>query len=324
MELKAANNGSYPRISDDDQRHRQAYAKLDSKEIAWDDFEKVQDEVTRDAIEEQAKAGLDIVTDGQIRWYDPVSHIARNLEGCEINGLLRFFDTNFYFRQPVIKGKISRRDSLAKEYRFASGVSSKPVKQVITGPYTEAKLSINNSKADFRALVDEFAKVIAQEVKDLAGAGAKFVQIDEPAILKKPADFAILEKAVKKISAAKGGIELSLCTYFGDAAPLYKKLVTLPVDTLSFDFTYSPSLPDLIAEKGCEKNLGLGIIDGRNTRLDDKDNVLAKIVKIMPAVEGETIYIMPSCGIGDYLPRGTAFKKLQIVAETTEKARQMK
>ncbi len=172
--------------------------------------------------------------------------------------------------------------------------------------------------------MDEFAKIVVQEVKDLAEAGAKFVQIDEPAILKHPNDFKILEKAIEKISAAKNGIELSLCTYFGDAAPLYKKLVSLPVDTLALDFTYSPGLPDLIVKNGCEKNLGLGIIDGRNTKIDDKDRVIATIVKILPAVKGEVVYIMPSCGLGDYLPRGTAFKKLQTLSEITEKARQVK
>ena len=87
MELLTASTGSYPRIGDrlEQQRHRQAYAKRERGEISDQEFGRVQDEVTRGVIEEQARAGLDVVTDGQVRWYDPISHFARGLEGCESN-----------------------------------------------------------------------------------------------------------------------------------------------------------------------------------------------------------------------------------------------
>jgi 5-methyltetrahydropteroyltriglutamate--homocysteine methyltransferase len=223
MEILTASTGSYPRIGDraEQQRHRQAYAQRERGEISEKEFEQVQDEITREVIEEQARSGLDIVTDGQVRWYDPISHFARGLEGCEIDGLLRFFDTNFYFRQPVIKGKIVGRELVLKrEFTFANGVSLKPVKPVVTGPYTLAKLSIDRRGEGFQSLVDEFAEVIAREIKELVGAGAELIQIDEPAILKNPNDFQIFKKAIEKVVAEKNGANLALYTYFGDAAPL--------------------------------------------------------------------------------------------------------
>ena len=125
MDILTASAGSYPRIGStvDQQEHRQAYAQLEKCEITKEDFEKIQDEVTREVIAEQTRAGLDVATDGQVRWYDPVSHLARGLEGCEINGLLRFFDTNFYFRQPVIKSRIKRKAPILKsEFEFAKSV----------------------------------------------------------------------------------------------------------------------------------------------------------------------------------------------------------
>lgn len=324
MEIITTNAGSYPRVGDrlEQQQHRQAYAQRERGEISHEEFEEVQDKVTREVIDEQARAGLDLVTDGQVRWYDPISHIARVLGGCEINGLLRFFDTNFYFRQPVIKGKIVWHKPVVKqEFVFAKKVSPKPVKPVVTGPYTLAKLSIDRRNGGFQLLVNEFADVIAHEVRELAGAGAETIQIDEPAILKNANDFDVLQGAIETVADEKGNARLALYTYFGDAAPLYRKLLKLPVDALGLDFTYSPKLPDTIARLGCDKDLGLGLIDGRNTKLESEKNVLGVLERILPTIGSERIYINPSCGLGDYLPREIAFKKLQNMATIAEKAR---
>jgi len=326
MEILTASAGSYPRIGStvDKQKHRQAYTQLEKGEINREDFERVQDEITKEAISEQTKAGLDIVTDGQIRWYDPVSHLARGFEGCEINGLLRFFDTNFYFRQPVVKGKLHRKESMLKrEFDFAKGVSRKPVKQVFTGPYTLAKLSINRRGDDFQGLVDEFTEAVAQEVKELAAAGVGIIQVDEPAILKHPKDFKILSASVEKLAARKGKARLALYTYFGDAAPLFEEMLELPVDVIGLDFTYSPKLPAEVARRGCEKSIGLGLIDGRNTRIEKEEEVLKIIKRILPSIKGRTIYLNPSCGLGDFLPREIAFEKLRNMVAIAKKAEEM-
>ena len=325
MELLSASTGSYPRIGDrpEQQRHRQAYAQHERGEISDEELEQVQDEVTREVIEEQVRTGLDVVTDGQVRWYDPISHFARKLEGCEINGLLRFFDTNFYFRQPVIRGELVKRESILKnEFTFAKEIS-KSVKPVVTGPYTLARLSIDRRGDGFQPLVDEFASVISQEVQELAEEGAELIQIDEPAILKNPADFQAFEKAVQKVVAKKGDARVALYTYFGDVTPIYQKLLELPVDVLGLDFTYSPKLPEAIARFGCEKELGVGLIDGRNTRLERENEVIDVLKLILPAVKSERVYLNPSCGLGDYLPRVIAFKKLQNMVSIAEKAREL-
>jgi 5-methyltetrahydropteroyltriglutamate--homocysteine methyltransferase len=194
------------------------------------------------------------------------------------------------------------------------------VKPVITGPHTLAKLSIDHRGKDSNAIVMEFADVVAREVKDLAKAGAELIQIEEPAILKHPEDFKIFSEAVEKIVAKKGRADLVLCTYFGDAAPFYEKFLELPVDALGFDFTYSVKLPDVITRLGCDKDLGLGLIDGRNTRLEKVEEVLFLLEGILRRVESERVYLTPSCGLGDYLPRDVAFKKLQNLVEVTKRA----
>ncbi len=326
MELLTASTGSYPRVGSrpEQQRHRQTYAQWERGEISSEEFERVQDEVIREVIEEQVRAGLDVVTDGQVRWYDPISHFARKLEGCEIDGLLRFFDTNFYFRQPVVVNEVRWLEPVIKgEFLFAKKVSSAPVKPIVTSPYTLAKLSINRRGVGLAELVHEFARAIAQEVSELANAGAELIQIDEPAILKDQNEFELLKNALEEVAASKGKAKLALYTYFGDATPLYDKLVKLPVDVVGFDFTYSPGLPKLIARLGCEKGLGLGLIDGRNTRLESERDVIEVLKLIAPTIGGKRVYLNPSCGLGEYLPREVAFKKLQNMVAIAKKAREL-
>jgi len=311
MELLTASVGSYPKIGEgpEKQRHRQAHARWEKGEISQEEFDRIQDEVTSEIIDEQVRAGLDIVTDGQIRWYDPISHIVRKLDGCEINGLLRFFDTNFYFRQPVIAGTIKRMEPiLRREFEFAQGVSPKPVKPVLTGPYTLARLSIDQRRAGVEKLVDEFSRVISEEIQELVQAGAKLIQIDEPAILSHPGDLEILAAAADELSAGKGA-ELMMHLYFGDASKIYADLLDLPVDALSLDFTYGSGLLEEVSERGCDKNLGLGVIDGRNTRIEREEDTITMVVKALRGFSGKRVYLSPSCGL-EYLPRDVAFEKL--------------
>ena len=325
MELLTSSTGSYPRIGDkpEQQKHRQGYARWERGELSDEEFERVQAEVTREVIEEQVRAGLDLITDGQVRWYDPISHFARKLSGCEVGGLLRFFDTNFYFRQPVIVGNVSWREPIVVEkFKFAKKVSKVPLKPVLTGPYTLSKYSINRRGVRFDELLREFADAISREVGELAKAGADLIQIDEPAILKNQNEFEALKTAIEKVVANKGKAKLALYTYFGDAAPLYRKFVKLPVDVIGFDFTYSPNLPNTIARLGCGKDLGLGLIDGRNTRLEGERGVLATLRKLLPNIGSEYVYLNPSCGLGEYLPRSAAFEKLKNMVSIAEKARE--
>jgi len=314
MEICLASAGSYPRIGGQlkHQRLRKAYGRWERGEITAEGFEKIQQSVVKAAIREQEKVGLDLVTDGQIRWYDPISHLAGKLEGVKINGLLRFFDTNFYFRQPVITAKLQRKDPWVQdEFTFAKKIAKKPVKPILTGPYTLAKLSIIQTDAypHLQDLVMNFAELVSREVEGLAKAGATTIQIDEPAIIRYPNDFAIFREAIAALARKKGNSKLALYTYFGDAAPLYDRLQSLPIEVLGLDFTYSPQLVDRIGHDGSDKRLGLGLVDGRNTRLETKEEIFKLLNKILPRLKGGVCYINPSCGL-EYLPRDKAYRKL--------------
>ena len=341
--LHLSSTGSYPRIGDSPELQAlcRTIAALDRGERSHADLLDVQNEVTRHVIAEQVKAGLDVVTDGLIRWYDPISHLAGKLDNIEIKGLVRFFNTNTYFRQPAFAGAPVKRGHLvAGDYGFArnalghlptpQGKAGKlSVKPVLTGPYTLGKFSLgeksgNGSAGTFTDLekrVQAYAEILATELEPLSKAGAELVQIDEPAAIKYPNDWKIFEASLTPLVEARDKIlksgrklELALYVYFHDCAPLYEKLLALPVDVVGLDFTYSPELVDVVASKGSPKPLGLGLIDGRNTLLEDPAQIARQVERMLPKIKGQRAFLGPSCGL-EYLPSDHAFAKLELLSK---------
>lgn len=315
MELMLSNHSGFPRIGDDaaGQLLRRTIAQKEKGEKTDADIRAAENQMTEWALDEQVEAGLDLVTDGLIRWYDPISHLAGKLTGIEINGLLRFFDTNCYFRQPIVGGKIKRNKSLVVEdFLFAKSRSPRPVKAVLTGPYTLARLSIGQSEETGKldTLLAGYTEALAEEVAALAEAGAALIQVDEPALLKHPEDFGRFESSIGALAARKGAARLGMAFYFGDAARLYAKLQGLPADILCLDFTYSSSLPDVVATEGSSKTLALGLLDGRNTRLEDRHTLARLLERMLAGLQADIAYLSPSCGL-EYLPRDRARLKLR-------------
>jgi 5-methyltetrahydropteroyltriglutamate--homocysteine methyltransferase len=315
MELILANHSSYPRIGDeaDFQLLRRTIAQRDKGEKTEEDVRAAEDRMTELALREQIAAGLEVVTDGQIRWHDPISHLAGKLTGVRINGLLRFFDTNFYFRQPVVHARPERTKPLvSSEFTFAQGKSSRPVKAILTGPLTLARHSIeeNERAGGLGRLVEAYTTALAEEVRALVQAGAALIQVEEPALLKWPEDFHLVETSTTALALGRDKTRLALAVYFGDPAPLYAQLQTLPVDILGLDFTYNPGLTEVVASAGSSKTLALGLVDGRNTRLEDPATVARQLERIARGTKLSQAYLSPSCGL-EYLPRDRAQLKLQ-------------
>jgi len=318
MELALCNHSSYPRIGDDPEHQllRRTIAQYDKGEKTDDAVRAAQERMTELALAEQTEAGLDLVTDGQIRWSDPISHLAGKLSGVQLNGLLRFFDTNFYFRQPVVEGRPERTEPLlVEEFKFAQEKSARPVKAVMTGPYTLARFSVagNGGPGSFEKTLEGYTTALAAEVAALAAAGAKVIQIEEPALLKHLDDFPRFEQCVSALAMNKDASQLALALYFGDPAPLYDQLQTLAVDILGLDFTCSPGLADRVASSGSARTLMLGLLDGRNTRLEDPDATTRLLEKIGRNAGSNRAYLSPSCGL-EYLPRDRARQKLRQLA----------
>ena len=309
--------GSYPRIGEsaEQQRLRRAIHRFDRGEIDRDDLYAVADDVTAEVIREQVQAGLDWVTDGCIRWEDMVSHIANKLPNVHRGGLLRYFDSNTYVRQPVITGQIGwEQPVVAAETAFAVAESPKPVKAVVTGPYTVAQYCDDQHYHALEPLVMDLAAAINQELKAIAATGPMCVQIDEPAILQEPGDWPLFERAMERVLDGVRGTT-AIATYFGDAVPLVPKLLSLPVQIVYFDCSYAPMVLDALRGTDLNgKHIGISVVDARNTKLESLDDVRGNIAMAQDIVPTHNLHITPSCGL-EFLPRRRAYEKLARMAQ---------
>lgn len=313
--------GSYPKIPNKPRpaRLRDAINKLDRGEITPEELAQIAGDVTVEVLQEQADAGLDLVTDGQIRWDDEQTYLARGLDGISIGGLVRWFDTNMYYHQPAIDADISWREPITvRDYSFAVEHSPKPVKAVLTGPYTLARLSVDHHYQSVDALVLAFAEALSQEAKALQDAGASLIQINEPAILQFKDDYTAFAAACSRVTDGLTA-ETALYLYFGDAEGIYPQILDLPFDLIGLDFVMGPQNEALLKRSPFTKKLGLGIVDARNTRLESPDDIAGKIRALGSGIDPDRIHVSPSAGL-EFLPREVAQEKLRRLAKGVRQA----
>ena len=315
--------GNYPKISPDAKAPslRTAISRFDESRITLEELKRVEEEVTKEVIQDQVDSGLDLVTDGQIRWDDGQTYIARGIQGFTVNGLIRYFDTNTYYRHPIPENRLQSNGAITvKDYEFAAANSARPVKAVITGPYSLARLSQLGCYEDLRSLVMDLVPILNREAKALQSAGASVIQFDEPSILKHKEDIDLFAEAIEGVTAGVTATT-GVCTIFGDATGIHSRLFSLPVDIIGLDFVAGPANYDLIGELPQEKKLGCGIVDARNTRLETVEDIAEAIKRVSGSVSPDRLYINPSCGL-DFLPRPNARAKLTRLVGGAKKAQE--
>jgi 5-methyltetrahydropteroyltriglutamate--homocysteine methyltransferase len=308
--------GNYPKIPNRPRpaRLRNAINKRDRGELSDEELQKVFDEVTIEVIQEQVEAGVDVVTDGQVRWDDDQTYVARNFAGVEIGGLQRYMDTNTYFREPEVTGEVRwQKPVLAADWKFAQENSSRPVKAVLPGPFTLAALSLDKYYADKGKLARAYADALRNEAETLVEAGCRHIQVNDPAIVKDKSEVATFVSTLTRVLDGLDA-ETGVYTWFGDCEGILTELLRSPVDVIGLDFIAGPGNWNALSAVSFDKKLGFGAVDGRNTRLESIDEITESIRRVTEFVPGDRVYLNPSCGL-EYLPRETAFEKLKIVAE---------
>jgi 5-methyltetrahydropteroyltriglutamate--homocysteine methyltransferase len=307
--------GNYPKISSDKKAPnlRTALNQFDKKKLSEAELEEVYKATILRVIKEQEDAGIDIITDGQIRWDDLLTPFAKNIEGCEINGLLRFFDNNFYYRKPVIKSKLAFRDySTLGDYQFARDNSKKSLKMVLPGGLTWAKLSLDQHYQSLGNLIIDFSQILQKEAERLDQEGAKYIQIDEPSLCFFPKEVNLIKESLKIITSGLKAKTI-LFLYFGSIKNLVPALFELPVDIIGIDLVSKPENISLLLESDISKELILGCLDARNTKMEEEREILKLIEKVSSKITPEKIYISPSSGL-EFLPHENALKKLRLLS----------
>ncbi len=308
--------GNYPKTPNRPRpaRLRQAINRRDRGEITHEELARIEDEVTIEAIQEQVEAGVDIITDGQVRWDDDQTYIMRRLGNVEIGALQRYLDTNTYYREAEIAGAISwRAPILVRDYRFAAENSPRPVKAIITGPYTLATLSLDKHYGSREKLAMALAEELRNEVQALAQAGAPIIQVNDPVIVFNKDDIDLFCRALARML---DGVQAETAVYmwFGSADGILPTLLDLPVDTIGLDFVSGRDNWEALKKVRFDKKLGAGIVNGRNTRIESLEQIEESIRRLSESIPPEKIYVNPSCGL-EYLPREVAFEKLKVMVQ---------
>ena len=308
--------GNYPKVAEGGYGTKLigTLTKWQRKELNDAQLEQVCQDITRAAINEQEEAGLDLLTDGQIRWEDLVTPIAKRVSGFEINGLTRWFDNNVYYRRPILRKAPKRQGPiLVNEYRFAASCTRKPVKAILPSPYAFARLTEDQYYKSERPLVMKLAEILNEEARALAEAGAPFIQFDEPALgFGKPN----MKLVVEAIGVATQGVraKTALYTYFGSLNGALAPLLQARVDVVGVDVVSDVKTITALRKAKITKELAVGCLDARNTKLESITELHALFDVLRKQISLDRLYVNPNCGL-EFLPHAQALAKLTRLAE---------
>jgi len=260
---------------------------------------------------------MDLLVDGEQYRGDMVAYFADEMEGFAIAGLVRSYG-NRYYPKPVVVGPVGRRHPVTVEwFKYAQSLTSKPVKGMLTGPYTIAEWSFNEHYPTRRELVLELARAIHHEVVDLQRAGAKYIQIDEPAIHTRPEeDF---ELAVEAMDIVTDGISAYTVSHicYGDVPKIYPAMLKLAVNQLDLALKNEEfALLETFKKAPFTKDIGLGVVDAHSHRVESVEEIADGIRRTLQVIPAKQIFISPDCGLKTRMTEETVGKLRNMVEAT--------
>ena len=308
--------GNFPKVADRGYGTAvmKAIHQWQKQELSPEQLEQIFRDVTKTVIQEQERIGIDVLTDGQLRWEDLVTPLAKKIDGFEINGLERFFDNNVYYRKPILhKTPIRRRPIFLDEYLAAKACTAKPIKVVLPGPYTVVKLSEDRYYKNERPFLRSIAEILNEEAKTLAQAGAPLIQFDEPALGFGKPPLKLIKEAFAIVTAGVKA-RTALYTYFGTLDGALEALHRCPVDIIGLDVVSDPKAISALRRIKWTKEVALGCLDARNTKLESVTELHALFDVVKKCVPLNRLFVNPNCGL-EFLPHEQARQKLARLVE---------
>ncbi len=291
--------------------------------VAPEWLEQAQDDATILAIRDQERAGLDIITDGEMRRESYSNRFATALDGVDIDNPGTALDRSGHPNPvPRVVGPIRRRHPVqVRDVEFLRRHTTKPIKITVPGPFTMSQQAQDDYYKDEVALAMDYAAAVNVEIEDLFVAGADIVQVDEPYMQARP-DKAkrfgvqVLDRALEGI----GGVTaMHIC--FGYAAVIHNRpsgysflpeLEASKVQQISIE-TAQANLDCSVLQKLPSKTILLGVLDLSDMTVETPETVAARIRRALPHIAPNRIVVAPDCGL-KYLPREVAYAKMQAMA----------
>jgi 5-methyltetrahydropteroyltriglutamate--homocysteine methyltransferase len=320
MKIETTLSGSFPKLPIEPGapnvrviRNRMDQGKATEKELAEAVLE-----TTRRIVALQESAGVDIPVDGQVAWDDAQTYFARGVSGFTIAGLIRYLDTNTYYRQPEITGPVSwTRPVTAEDFRAAQRMAHRPLKAVLPGPYSLYLFSRDLHYKDRKDALAAVGEAVALEAKALEDAGATWIHFEEPWLGRAAAsDAALVSMALAPVFRDRKA-RTTLHVPFRSPAAVFDAIRDLPWTTLGLDLVEAPDSWSLLARVPAGRTVGLGLVDARNTRLEDPARV-AQDVRRARSERPDLSWQLCTTASLEYLPVDRAAMK---VARLTEAAR---
>jgi 5-methyltetrahydropteroyltriglutamate--homocysteine methyltransferase len=287
-------------------------------------LQEAQDDATLLAIRAQEEAGLDIITDGEIRRESYSNRFATALEGVDIDNPGSALDRSGHPNPvPRVVGRIRRKHPVeVQDLLFLKKHTSKKTKITVPGPFTMSQQAQNDFyKSEEEAAMD-YAAAVNEEIRDLFAAGADIVQIDEPYMQARP------EKArqygLKALNRALDGVAGTTAVHicFGYAAIIHARpegysflpeLAGSPCKQVSIE-TAQSNLDTAILAKLPGKKIMVGCIDLSDMTIETPQKVVERLKKALKHVKPEDVIVAPDCGM-KYLPREVAYGKMKAMVE---------
>ena len=282
------------------------------------------DDATILAIRDQERAGLDIITDGEMRRESYSNRFATALDGVDLDNpgvaLDRSGEPN---PVPRVTARIRRRHAVeTRDVAFLRANTERTIKITVPGPFTMAQQAQNDFYDSEAEMAQDYAVAVNEEIRDLFAAGADIVQIDEPYLQARPEKARAFGLAALRtaLDGVTGRTALHIC--FGYAALIHERpegyhflpeLADTDLDQVSIE-TAQSKLDCSILEKLAGKTIILGVLDLSTHEIETPEAVAARIRRALPYVAAERLVIAPDCGL-KYLPRAVAFGKMKAMAE---------
>lgn len=295
------------------------------RRISRHELDEIHDAAVKAAIKDQEMAGIDIITDGELRRDNMIDYFAERLPGVQLDRTSKKFYYDFY--DSVVRGKVPMASlGLTDDFRFLRQFTERETKFCLTGPHSLVKRIRNEHYPSEEAFAFDIARVMNLEMKELVKAGARYLQIDEPYYSGFPED---LSWGVKVLNAMVDGVNakigLHICygnrygkpTWEGNYRYLFPTILEARVTQLALEFGRRGEEDlDLFREYAPPFELGLGVIDVKTHQVETPDMVAERIRKALEVVPAERLYINPDCGCL-HLPRDVAYAKLRAMVEGT-------
>jgi len=297
-----------------------------ARRISRQELDEIHDAAVKAAIKDQEVCGLDIVTDGELRRDNMIDYFAERLPGVQTDHTSKKFYYDFY--DSVVRGKLPMASlRLADDFRFLAAFTERSTKFCVTGPHSLVKRIKDEYYKNEEAFAMDLARVMNMELKELARAGARHIQIDEPYYSGFPEDLAWGVKVLNTlVDGVDAKIALHVCygnrygkpSWAGNYKYLFPTILEAKVQQLTLEFARRGGEDlELFKEFPNKFELGVGVIDVKTHEVETPEIVAERIRKALNFVPAERLLILPDCGCL-HLPQEVAFNKLRAMVQGTK------